>query len=86
MIIGGSYADDSQESAEVVEDAVVEDDLGKSREASRTDDEVVARYMMQYIIFIVTKAFLINTFVAICYCLCKEYSIRNAITRPLKIL
>ena len=78
MIIGGSYADDSQESAEAVEDAVVEDDLGKSREASRTDDEVVARYMMQYII--VTKAF-VNQH--ICYCLCTEYSIRNAITRPL---
>lgn len=41
-------AEDGSESSE---DAVVDDDIGKSRDASRTDDEVVARYeMLEYII------------------------------------
>lgn len=45
MISGTGFADDSADSGDVdaTEDAVVEDDLGKSREGSRTDDEVVAR-------------------------------------------
>lgn len=43
--VGGSLADggEESESVEPLEDAVVEDDLGKSRDGSRTDDEVVAR-------------------------------------------
>ncbi|KAF6035805.1 HSP90B1 [Bugula neritina] len=45
ILFGTGFADDSADSGDVdaTEDAVVEDDLGKSREGSRTDDEVVAR-------------------------------------------
>ena len=43
MFEGGTYAQD--DNVDNSEDAIVDEDIGKSRDASRTDDEVVARFV-----------------------------------------